>query len=30
MASDFERALRLMEAALTDYPDDLWQTRFAA
>ena len=26
MASNFERALRLMEAALTDCPDDLWET----
>jgi len=26
MAHNFEQALRLMEAALTDCPDDLWQT----
>jgi hypothetical protein len=26
MASDFEDALRLMEAALTDCPDGLWET----
>jgi hypothetical protein len=26
MASNFEEALRLMEAALTDCPDDLWET----
>jgi len=26
MASNFEEALRLMEAALTDCPDDLWGT----
>jgi hypothetical protein len=26
MAHNFEHALRLMEAALTDCPDDLWQT----
>jgi hypothetical protein len=26
MARNFEQALRLMEAALTDCPDDLWQT----
>jgi hypothetical protein len=26
MASNFEQALRLMEAALTDCPDDLWET----
>ena len=26
MASNFEGALRLMEAALTDCPDDLWET----
>jgi DinB superfamily len=26
MASNFEQALRLMEAALTDCPDDLWVT----
>jgi len=26
MASNFEVALRLMEAALTDCPDDLWET----
>jgi hypothetical protein len=26
MAYNFEHALRLMEAALTDCPDDLWQT----
>jgi DinB superfamily len=26
MASNFEQALRLMEAALTDCPDELWET----
>src|SRR4029077_6153117 len=26
MAHNFEQALRLLEAALTDCPDDLWQT----
>ena len=26
MASNFEQALRLMEAAITDCPDDLWET----
>jgi hypothetical protein len=26
MASNFEEALRLMEAALTDCPEDLWET----
>jgi hypothetical protein len=26
MASNFKEALRLMEAALTDCPDDLWET----
>jgi len=26
MASNFEQALRLMEAALTDCPDDLWES----
>jgi hypothetical protein len=26
MTSNFEEALRLMEAALTDCPDDLWET----
>ena len=26
MAHNFEQALRLMEAALTDCPEDLWQT----
>jgi hypothetical protein len=26
MAGNFEEALRLMEAALTDCPDDLWET----
>jgi hypothetical protein len=26
MASNFEKALRLMEAALSDCPDDLWET----
>ncbi|HVA08938.1 MAG TPA: DinB family protein [Acidimicrobiales bacterium] len=26
MASNFEEALRLMEVALTDCPDDLWET----
>ena len=26
MAHNFEQALRLMEAALTDCPDELWQT----
>jgi hypothetical protein len=26
MSSNFEQALRLMEAALTDCPDDLWET----
>jgi hypothetical protein len=26
MASNFEEALRLMEAALTDCPDELWAT----
>ena len=26
MASNFEQALRLMEVALTDCPDDLWET----
>ena len=26
LASNFEEALRLMEAALTDCPDDLWET----
>lgn len=26
MAHNFEQALRLMQAALTDCPDDLWQT----
>jgi hypothetical protein len=26
MAHNFDQALRLMEAALTDCPDDLWQT----
>ena len=26
MASNFEQTLRLMEAALTDCPDDLWET----
>ena len=26
MASNFEQALRLLEAALTDCPDDLWET----
>ena len=26
IASNFEEALRLMEAALTDCPDDLWET----
>jgi hypothetical protein len=26
MAHNFEQALRLMEAVLTDCPDDLWQT----
>ena len=26
MASNFEHALRLMEAALADCPDDLWET----
>ena len=26
MGSNFEEALRLMEAALTDCPDDLWET----
>jgi hypothetical protein len=26
VASNFEEALRLMEAALTDCPDDLWET----
>jgi hypothetical protein len=26
MASNFEEALRLLEAALTDCPDDLWET----
>ncbi len=26
MASNFEQALRLMEAALTDCPADLWET----
>ena len=26
MASNFEQALRLMEAGLTDCPDDLWET----
>ncbi len=26
MAHNFEQALRLMEAALTDCPDDLWET----
>jgi hypothetical protein len=26
MASNFEEALRLMEAALTDCPDELWET----
>jgi hypothetical protein len=26
MAHNFEQALRLMDAALTDCPDDLWQT----
>ena len=25
MSRNFEEALRLMEAALTDCPDDLWQ-----
>jgi hypothetical protein len=26
MTSNFEEALRLMEAAITDCPDDLWET----
>jgi hypothetical protein len=26
MSSNFEQALRLMEAALTDCPDELWTT----
>ena len=26
MAHNFEQALQLMEVALTDCPDDLWQT----
>ena len=26
MASNFDTALRLMEAALTDCPDELWET----
>jgi hypothetical protein len=26
MASNFEEALRLMDAALTDCPDDMWET----
>ncbi len=26
MASNFDQALRLMEAALTDCPDELWET----
>src|SRR5258708_16080691 len=28
MAHNFEQALRLMEAALTDCPDELWQAAF--
>src|SRR5258706_16432143 len=28
MALNFEQALRLMEAALTDCPDELWQAGF--